>query len=246
MLRAVHAEWIKFVSVRAPKLLLLLTVVGCAGISALIGLAARHLDDGEGAARLALAPLVGYAGMPGAVVLVSGVIGVLAVSTEVRYNTLRTTFLAVPNRWLALAAKTLVTAGVCAVTALLAVVLGLGAYSVVGGRGAVFGEPLLFAELMLVAALMAAVGVSVGTVVRNAAGGIALLLGYLLVVENVVWSVHRIAGAGPWLPLSNIQQLLGVGMQPMPWGAFGSLIYLVVLIGLIRLAATAVLLRRDV
>ena len=245
--RALAAEWVKFATVRAPRLLLLLTAMAGIVISTLIGMLTRspELSDGGGMLALALSPWLGGGQLPGAAAVISAIVGVLTVTTEIRFSTLRVTFLAMPRRGVALAAKTTVTALVCAVAMTVGAGLSIAGYSAVGGRIDLHRNLEVWPALPLSAALFATLGVAIGAVVRNAAGAITLLLGYLFVVENVVLTVPRLRPAGPFLPLANNQHLLGSGSIPMHWGAVGSAVYLVLVCGAVWVVAAVWSARRD-
>lgn len=118
------------------------------------------------------------------------VLGALAVTTEYRFNTIKTTFLAVPHRGSALVAKTLVVALLAFVVGELA---GFGSW----GLGLLMqpeanltlnttAEWINVAGIGAVYALAAVIAVAVGVLVRHSAGAISLLLIYTLVVESLV------------------------------------------------------------
>ncbi|KXO90212.1 hypothetical protein AXK57_09070 [Tsukamurella pulmonis] len=251
IVRAVRAELVKIATVRATKWLLLGSSAAAVAITVIVALVVRNIGENiDDLGVVALAPLSGFGGLPGIGITFAAVIGVLSVTTEMRYNTLRATFLAVPNRWIALLAKTIVVAVVCAVAYAVAMVVAVLAFGVI-----VDGSPAevlraggaSFLAFPIGTAFAAVLGVAVGAALRNGAGAITLLLGYLFVVDNVVTSIPQTREAGPYLPLSNLQNFMGVLIDggAFPWGPGVSFVYLVIVIGALWAGAVALVARRD-
>lgn len=249
IVRAVQAELVKIATVRATKWLLLGSIAGALAISVIVALVIRNIGETiDDVGVVALAPFTGFGGLPGIAITFAGVIGVLSVTTEIRYNTLRSTFLAISNRWVALAAKTFVVAVACAVAYAVAMVVCVVLFGVI-----VDGSPLFvfraggtfLVTFPIATALTAVLGVAVGCAIRNGAGAITLLLGYLFVVDNVILSIPQTRAAAPYLPLSNLQNFMGVLLSDFPWAAPVSLLYLVAVIGLLWAGAVALVARRD-
>ncbi|GAA1016744.1 ABC transporter permease [Nocardiopsis tropica] len=252
IVRAVRAEWVKLSTVRATRWTLASSIALGLVIVALVAWVTRNTEStSEDGILLALAPFTGLAGMPGIAVIFSAVVGILSITSEVRFNTIRTTFLAVPNRPIALTAKTAVVAVVCALAFLVAEWLAMGLFLLIGGGGPGFSATgagaSAYLTLPLAAGLAAILGVAVGTAIRNAAGAIIVLLAYMLVVESVISAVPQTRDAAPYLPMTNFENLLGIALPSttMPWPAWGSLIYLIVVIGALWAGAVALIARRD-
>jgi ABC-2 type transport system permease protein len=243
------AERIKLSTTRSP----LWTAVGVAVVS--LGLAAVQGATAYDFARLPperAAIGVAIFGVPVLMILSS-----MTVTGEYRSGMIRTTFMAVPNRTLVLLAKTFVTS---LFSGLYAAVMVIG--SIVVAR--VFAKPFVGAQLSLsepatwravgaialYAVLAAVLGVAVGALLRAAAGAVAVLLLWPLVVEPVLGNLPSIGSeVGPYLPFANV--LLFVNVQwlypvyAMAWGVLGSLVYFVVIVAVIFGAAIVVLNRRD-
>lgn len=248
IVRAVRAEWIKLSTVRATRWTLIASIALGLGIVILTAFITRNSDTSENSVVLALAPFTGLPGIPGIAVIFSAVIGVLSVTSEIRFNTIRTTFLAISDRPVALAAKTAVVAAVCAVAFLAAEFLATVLFLVIGGGGSAyspFGDgAITYVTLPIAAALASTLGLAVGAAVRNAAGALTLLLAYMMVVESVIAAVPQTRDAAPYLPMANFDNLLGVAADA-PWPSWGSLIYLLVVIGALWAGAVTLLSRRD-
>lgn len=136
--------------------------------------------------------------------LIAAVLGVLVVSGEYGTGMIRSTFGAVPNRLSALLAKVLVLAVAMFVLGLVAVALTFlaTAGNLTGhhiyphlGEAAVW-MPIVGSALYLV--LVALLAFAVGALLRSTAGGIATVVGLLLVLPTLV-SVGVGLTQAPWL-----------------------------------------------
>jgi len=175
-------EWTKLVSVRSTFWTMLVAVVSPIAISALVA-ATLGNAPGRGARIDPLLP--GLLSLEYAVLSVA-VLGVLAFSTEYGTGLIRTTFAAVPRRRAVLAAKAAVLGAVTlAAGELVAFVSFFLVQGVLSGHhlsvslsrpgvpGAVLAEGLL---LFVVAML----GLALGAIVRHTAGGIAAVVGVII------------------------------------------------------------------
>ncbi|GAA5124327.1 ABC transporter permease [Haloechinothrix salitolerans] len=141
------------------------------------------------------------------------VLAALSITTEYRFGTIKSTFLAVPNRTAVLLAKT-------GVVALLALVIGeIAAFGALGVSALLApGSDLALnsaadwrqvAGVGLVYAITAVMGVAVGTLVRHSAGAISLLLIYVMVVETLVPIIPRVGDdIYKWLPFNVAEKFL--------------------------------------
>jgi ABC-2 type transport system permease protein len=136
--------------------------------------------------------------------LFAGLAGAIAITAEIRYGTIRPTFLVSPSRGPVIAAK-------LAISALIGIVFGLLAELLMAADAAVAyaargieneltaGDYLqLFAGGAGAAALWAAAGVGVGALVRNQVGVLVGLCAWMFVVESV--SEGFVPGFGRLLP----------------------------------------------
>jgi len=141
------------------------------------------------------------------------VLAALAITTEYRFNTIKTTFLAVPNRTSALLAKTTVVAVVSGIVGEIAAFGSWGMAKLVrpGADMALNSEAdwRNVAGAGLVTALAAVVAIAVGILIRHTAGAVSLLLAYSLMVEQLIGLIPT---AGPkihqWLPFNVANRFL--------------------------------------
>ncbi len=141
------------------------------------------------------------------------VLAALAVTTEYRFNTIRTTFQAVPHRSPALVAKALVVALVALVIGEIAAFGALGLSMLMrpnDGLGLHTTQDWLnVAGLGPVFAAAAVLAVALGILIRHSAGAIALLLIYYLAVEELVQLIPKVGHhIHEWLPFNVANKFL--------------------------------------
>jgi ABC-2 type transport system permease protein len=123
--------------------------------------------------------------------LFAGLAGAIAITAEIRYGTIRPTFLVTPRRGPVIAAKLAVSGMVGIVIGLLAEILMAAdaavAYAARGIDNQLTGGDYL--QLLTggagAAALWAAAGVGIGALVRNQVGALVGLCAWMFVVESV-------------------------------------------------------------
>lgn len=260
----VAAERIKLTSTKSP-LWCTIAIIGLGlGLAAVIGLTSKvslnaYKDDiaagGDGGMEPFLPTLPDAAGgVTGFGVLVLMIMAALAVTSEYRFGLIRTTFQAVPKRDSVLITK----AGLIGVFgAVLTFALTFGAYAIAKATAgseagalltlsgsdawrAIYGVPIY-------ALLCVALAVAVGSLVRQSAGAITLLLLWPLLIESLFGLFGRVGREiQPFLPFANANHFLGAdqGIE-WHWGPWGSLVYFVVFVGVVFGAALFVVNRRD-
>ena len=186
--------------------------------------------------------------------LIVAVLGALTITGEYSTGMIRSTLTAVPRRLPALAAKAAVLFGATFVVGLVA---NLGSYAVSSlvlsqqGLGVSIADPAVFLPVLggaLYLALIAVFALGVGTIVRSGAGGIAVVLGIVLLLPMVLQLI-----ASPWavavLPYLvsnagiNMFGLMSFSQVPIEWW-----VNLLVVLGWLAVSlvgAAAVLKRRD-
>lgn len=245
----VNAERVKLVTLRSPLWSALLAAALSLGVAALQGASAY---GAAGVPPESAATGVAVFGVP-----VLMILSAMTVTGEYRTGMIRTTFAATPNRGLVLAAKAVVTS-VCAglytaVLVLCAVVVARLLSDAVPSTQLSLTAPGVWrvaGALAVYAMATAVLGVAVGALVRHTAGAVAILLLWPLVVEPILANTPDLgAGIGPLLPFVNAFVYTDVAwlfpVYAMPWGAVGSLIYFLVIVGALFGAAMAVTYRRD-
>lgn len=248
-LAALNAERIKLTTIRSP-------LWSCVA-AAVLGLGVAALQGSSAYGAASLSPQRAAVGVAVFGVPVLMVLSAMTMTGEYRSGMIRTTFAAIPNRTLVVVAKAVV-AGVF--SAVFTAATSIGAVLVAG----MSSDPLVGAQLSLTesgvwqvtgalalfAALAAVLGVAVGALLRYAAGAVAVLLLWPLVVEPILANLPDIGSeVGPYLPFGNAFIFADVEwLYPtysMPWDRLGSLIYFAVVVAIVFVAATIVVNRRD-
>ncbi|QGK71835.1 hypothetical protein GIY23_22065 [Allosaccharopolyspora coralli] len=178
------------------------------------------------------------------------VMAALAITTEYRFGTIRASFQAMPNRFAVLLAKAAVVTGLALVLGLLVAFSSLAVSAVVStdsqlalttaeqwrqvaGVGAVFA----------VAAIMA---LAVGTLVRQTAGAVTILLVWSMMVESLVALIPEIGTTiQEWLPFTALDRFLGRAAPDAVLGPWGSLCYVLGVAVALWIVAAVVAHRRD-
>jgi ABC-2 type transport system permease protein len=243
--QAARMEWIKLRSLRSTWWVLALTVAGALGIAVAVG-----VNTEDAAADLTNNALAGISlGL-----LLVGVLGVLAMTGEHSSGMIRATLAAVPNRPLVLAAK-------AAVFGAMALAAGEAAAFIAFFAGAAalpaavpaptLGQPGVLRAVVLGGAgycLIGLIGVGLGAVIRHTPAAIAVLVGGVYVLAQLV------AGFATWimayLPIAIVANSLSV-VRPAgddqvrflsPWAGLGMLcLYAAATLG----AGAFLLARRD-
>ena len=179
----------------------------------------------------------------------SALAGIMLVTSEYRYGTIRPTFLFTPRRRRVLGAK--VGAGVLAGAVFGIVGGGLGfgiGYACLAGRGIDFaldGRQVALLLLGTVAgtALWGAIGVGVGAIVRSQVGAIIGLLAWGFVAENLIFGL--LPGLGRFAPVHAQDALIDLATRHLLGPAPGGLV-LVAWAAALSALGTAVAVRRDV
>lgn len=191
-----RSEWIKLRSLRSTVWSYLLVIALAIGMSLLMSMSmvsgmngGATPSDAAGQAQFLLAPAT-FGVFFGQ--LVVGVLGVLVISGEYGTGMIRSTLTAVPRRLPALWGKAIVLGVSTFVVGLVAMVSAFGVVSVIYAPHGISASlldpdvllPLLGAALYL--ALVAVFALGVGTILRSSAGGIAAVLGLILLLPTVL------------------------------------------------------------
>ncbi|MBO0896952.1 ABC transporter permease [Arthrobacter sunyaminii] len=261
--RVLHSELIKTATVPSTVILLAVSFAVMVGLGALVAWGTVQLvndpaagpPEGFGTSAQSLAYDIPASGLPFGQLLIAA-LAVVLIGSEYTTGMIRSTMVAVPTRTPALLAKTLVIAVISFVLGVLAAFTTyLVAQPILSGSDLDFG---LDAEGVLpsiintgtVLALIAVMGVAIGALLRNTAGGVVTLVGALFVLPIITGLLSGLADwvedAERFLPSSASAALVATRVQPDAFNqAEGGLIlagWAVVLLA----AAVVVLKKRDV
>ena len=188
--RILASEWVKYTTLRSTWIALTIAVIGMVGVSALAcyAIASRwsHLDLGE---RLTFSPTT--QSLTGVYLsqLVIGVLGVLIISSEYSTGMIRATLSIAPKRLPVLWAKLLIFSLVTFVSMLAAAFTAFGVgQALLGVHGTSLSAPHALRSVIGVAVyltLVAVIAVSAGFILRNTAGGIASVVGLIIVLPAI-------------------------------------------------------------
>ncbi len=252
--RVLLSEWTKLRSLRSTRYSLLAAVLLTIGVAALAcAVVAHHWPQMNAHDRRDFHPLeVNLAGVQIAQ-LALGVLGVLVVTGEYSTGMIRATMTAVPKRLPVLWAKAVVY-GLAALaltipSTLLAFVVGQAilsrrhvdiAFSHAGVARVVVGAALYLTVVGLL-------GLGIGAIVRNTAGGIATFAGIMFVLPPLmnVLPLSWNNAASPYLPLGAGQAVMALTRgdhQLAAWTGFG---LLCAYAAAALVVASALLVRRD-
>lgn len=179
----------------------------------------------------------------------SALAGVMLVTSEYRFGTIRPTFLFTPRRSRVIAAK--LAAGLLAGTLFGVVGEGLGfaiGYATLTGRGITYAlnsgqTTLLVLGSLAGVALFGAFGVGIGVIVRNQVGAIIGLLAWAFVAENLLFAF--VPSVGRFTPGNAANALIGLTSKHLLPAAAGGAILLAWTTAF-ALTGTALAARRDV
>jgi ABC-2 type transport system permease protein len=228
--RFIHAarmEWIKLRSLRSTWWTLAVTIAAAAAIAVAVG---ANTEDAAGdLTNNALAGIsVGL--------LLTGILGVLTATSEHSSGSIRSTLAAIPNRPLVLAAKAAVFGAVALAVgeaaAFVAFFAGRAALPA-GIAGPALGQPGVLRAVVLGGAgycLIGLLGLGLGAVVRHTPAAIALLVGGVYLVAQLVAGLTPVIM--PYLPVAIVANSLSVVRAEIavgdvrflsPWAGLGVL-----------------------
>jgi ABC-2 type transport system permease protein len=251
-LRVLHAEWTKLRSLPSTAWALLTGITLTVTFGVLYALL-RVTHPPRGGVPASFDPTaISLSGVQLAQLAI-GVLGVLVITGEYATGQLSTTFAAVPRRLPVLRGKAAVLVTATLATCLPAVVAAfLVSQSVLSSHhlGTTLGQPGVARAVIgsaLYLAVIALLGLGLGAIIRNAAGGISALLGLLLALPILVGLLPgTLSGQiGKYLPAAAGQAITAARPDPAmlgPWTGFAVLcLYTAAVLGL----AAWLLHRRD-
>jgi ABC-2 type transport system permease protein len=198
---AARMEWIKLRSLRSTWWTLVITVAGAIGIGVTVGINTR--DAGGDLTNNALAGIV-------PALLLSGVLGVLTMTSEYSSGLIRATLTAVPRRGLLLAAKAAVFGAVALAAGEAASFISFfagGAALRHGITAPALGQPGVLRAVLLAGTgfcLVGLLGLGLGVIIRHSGAAIAVLVGSVYVVPPLIGAVaHQVAAYTPIFIIAN-------------------------------------------
>ena len=257
-----RSEWIKLRSLRSTTWSYLIVIAISLGMALIMSLS--MVSDMNGGADASGMPADGQVSLivQSSVFgvffgqLVAGVLGVLIISGEYTTGMIRSTLTAVPKRLPALAAKAIV---LFVTTFLVGLVANLGAFLVASvifsgvDVSASLVDPAVFLPILggaLYLALVSVFALGVGTMLRSSAGGIAAVLGVMLLLPTVLQMIpaewahdlipYLLSSAGLGIFTSTTAEPSGDAL-----GAWLSLLIVLAWVGASIVGAAVLLKRRD-
>ncbi len=211
----IQVERIKLLSTRSPW--------WCMIVSAVLAIGLASLATGLTPDKATVTPAMSQFGV-GLAQMVMMVMAALAVTTEYRFNTIKTSFQAVPQRSSLLLSKTVVVAGLAALVGEIAAFGSWGVGALFAGTDQMAidtgAEWRLIAGQGLVYAISAVIAVAVGILLRQSAAAIAILILWPVLVENLVQLIPKIGDdLQKWAPFVNSNQFLNGGQDMGAAGA---------------------------
>jgi ABC-2 type transport system permease protein len=203
-------EWIKLRSLPSTWWTLAISVAGAIGIGVTVGLNTQNAaGDLTNNALSGIIPSL----------LLSGVLGVLAITSEYSSGMIRATLAAVPRRPLLLAAKIAVFGAIALVVGEAAAFASFFAGGAALGHGIAaptLGQPGVLRAVLLAGTgfcLLGLIGLGLGAAIRHSAAAIAVMVGGVYVLPTFIGTVSRQAGA--YMPINIIGNSLS-NTQPTP------------------------------
>jgi ABC-2 type transport system permease protein len=201
MVGLLRSEFIKFRTVRSHVVMVVIAVVVPVGLTALIAalIGKDNFDDVEDTFNIVTSAI-------GITQILMAVMGALVIAAEYRFNTIRVTFTAVPNRVQVLVAKVIVVIAVATIIGVVTLVLDTGvAKAILEARDIPFdlnGDGVARALLgqVVVTVLYGLAGFGLGALFRSPVAAITVVVCQPIIVEPIVVGVA--SEIGKWLPFA--------------------------------------------
>jgi ABC-2 type transport system permease protein len=207
----IAVERIKLFSTRSPWWCMIVAAVLSIGLAALATGLATGADEAQ------VTPAMSQFGV-GLGQMVMMVMAALAVTTEYRFNTIKTSFQAVPQRASLLLNKTIVVASLAGLVGLVAAFGSWAIGNLLAGTADMSIDSAndwrLLAGQGLVYALAAVFAIAVGILIRQSAGAIAILILWPLLVESLLPLIPKIGDdLQKWTPFTNATRYINGGQD---------------------------------
>ena len=243
MIPQIRAELLKIRSTRTTIALILAMIALTLLITLLTGLLTHSSGLASTEDQRQLLSLSSLAGV------FSALAGVLLVTSEYRFGTIRPTILFNPTRSHVLAAKAAASALAGIVFGVLGVAIGWATgYAILNGRGIPLvlssGDILLLTLGGLAgAALWGAIGAGLGAIIHNQVGGVIALLAWGLVIDNLLFGLAP--SVGRFTPTRASDALMGLRVHHLASPGVGA-ITLIAWVGVLGILGIALSVRQDI
>jgi len=243
MIAQIRAELLKIRSTRTTIALILAMIALTLLITLLTGLLTHPAGLATQQDQRQLLSLSSLAGV------FSALAGVLLVTSEYRFGTIRPTILFNPARSHVLAAKAVAGALAGIVFGVLSVAIGWAiGYTILTGRGIPVvlssGDILLLTLGGLAGtALWGAIGAGLGAIIHNQVGAVITLLAWGLVVDNLLFGLAP--RVGRFMPARASDALMGLRVQHLLSPGAGA-ITLIAWAGVLGILGIALSVRQDI
>ena len=223
MIDQLASEWLK---IRSTRTLLWFLLVGVA--LAVLGPVAEGLSPAPAELATEDTQRSMFAGGASSGVLLATFAGLLLVTGEFRYGTIRPTLLFEPRRRLVLAAKLAASALVGVVFGVVCIAVAFGtSLTILSVRGvdlALSGGQLvaIVAGVVVTSALSAMLGVTIGSLIRNQVGAIVALAVYSLAIDALLFTT--VPSVGRFLPGQAGNALSGMPSEELLAPGAGALV----------------------
>jgi ABC-2 type transport system permease protein len=251
----VRSEWTKARTVRSTMWTLIAATVLGIGLGALISAVAAHHYVKDSLSDKALWDPTSISGSGlGIAQLAIAVLGVLLITSEYSTRAIGSSLAAVPRRERFLAAKAIVLVGlVFVVTEVIAFVAFFAGQALISGHAptANLGDPGVLRALIgsgLYAAALGLLGMALGTILRHAAGAIAVIVAVLFVLPGIAAALpasleHTVQEYWPTGAGQQVTQVVRTAHALSPWVGFG---VMCLFVAIVTWVAFYVLRHRDV
>jgi hypothetical protein len=190
--RTIRSEWVKFRSLSSNWITMLAAAALVIGIGALAAyLGGDFGDGGNGPGAMNADPTTTSLGGTTLAQIIVGIVGVLAITSEFANGMIRTTFAAIPKRLPVLWAKVVVVAGATFAVMLPTVFAAffIGQAIIGGNLNASLTDDGVLRAVIGSAGYMTAVallGLSLGSILRQAAGAIGTIFALLMIAPGLL------------------------------------------------------------
>jgi hypothetical protein len=253
-LRVARSEWTKLWSLRSTRWSLLLAVVAMAGLGIVFGaVQMAHWSQMSAHDRATFNPIDTSLGGWHIAQLAVGVLGVLVISGEYTTGMIRSTFGAVPRRLPVLWAKAAVYCGVVFALMLPSTLIAFFVTQAILKQHHVqttIGAPHVLRAVIgcvLFLTITGLLGLALGSLVRNTAGGIATFAGVMFVLPGITAILPNSWGnsVDPYLPLNAGTSILAIHPDPTTLAPWTGLLLFLGYAAAALLIAAWLLVRRD-